>query len=330
MIQNKKIAVVIPCYRVATHILGVISSIDKYVDNIYVVDDRCPEFSGKIVTDHCADERVKVIFNSQNLGVGGAVISGYLASLKDDNEIVVKIDGDGQMDPTLLINFVVPIIKGEADYSKGNRFFDLEHINRMPKIRLIGNSILSFANKISSGYWDIFDPTNGYTAIHQDLIRKISFNRVSPRYFFESDMLFRLNILKAVVVDVPMDAYYGDEKSSLNIFSAIPEFFVKHMKNFAKRVFYNYYLRDMSVASLELPLGISLIFFGMFYSVLNWYHFGSLGIPTPLGTVMIAALALLFGLQFLLAFLAYDISSVPRRPIHHVKSIDSHKLVARQ
>ena len=317
MKSEKKIAVVIPCYRVRKHILRVISQITNIVDYIYVVDDRCPEGSGAFVIDNCLDKRVQVIFNVENLGVGGAVIVGYEAALIDDVDIVVKIDGDGQMDPKLLDDFIDPILLGEADYAKGNRFFDLEHINRMPKIRLLGNSILSFMNKISSGYWNIFDPTNGYTAIHAEVIKKIAFTRVSKRYFFESDMLFRLNILKAVVVDIPMNAFYGNELSNLKAHKVMGEFLVKHFRNFIKRIFYNYYLRDMSVASIELPIGICLLLFGVFHGLINWYRYSILGVPTPLGTIMISALSLLFGTQFILAFLSFDVESVPKRIIHH-------------
>lgn len=312
-----KIAVVIPCFRVKNHILDVIAGIGPSVDKIYLVDDRCPELTAMYVKEVCKDSRITFIEHTINQGVGGAVISGYKAALFDGIDVVVKIDGDGQMDPALIPDFIRPILEGKADYTKGNRFFDLEHINRMPKMRLLGNSILSFMNKISTGYWDIFDPTNGYTAIHSAIIKKIAFSRVSKRYFFESDMLFRLNILKAVVIDIPMDAIYGDEKSGLKISSVLWEFFSKHWVNFYKRVFYNYYLRDMSVASFELPLGIALLIFGLLHGLTSWYTYSHLGVATPLGTIMISALALLFGLQFLLAFLSYDISSVPRRAIHH-------------
>jgi len=312
-----KIAVVIPCYRVRNHIQSLLNGIGPEVANIYLVDDCCPEQTGVFVEQHIQDPRIKIIMNPHNLGVGGAVIQGYLAASADGMDVVVKIDGDGQMDPQLIFDFVDPIISGAADYAKGNRFFDLEHINRMPKLRLIGNSILSIANKISSGYWNIFDPTNGYTAIHVDLIRKIAFAKVSKRYFFESDMLFRLNILKAVVVDVPMDAKYGDEKSGLKIPKVMGSFIAGHIRNFCKRIFYNYYLRDMSIASFELPAGLLLFCFGLYYGLTNWYYYSINNMLTPTGSIMISALALIFGFQLLLAFLAFDISAIPRRPIHH-------------
>ena len=311
-----RIAVVIPCFQVKKHILNVIGAIGPEVTKIYVVDDKCPEESGKFVVDNCQDPRVTVSFNAVNLGVGGAVMAGYQAALKDDMHIVIKIDGDEQMDPALIPRFVQPIKDGRADYTKGNRFFNLDNVRSMPALRLFGNAVLSFLNKLSSGYWDLFDPTNGYTAIHTEVLRELPFDKVSQRYFFESDMLFRLNLLKAVVVDVPMDAKYGDEVSNLKVSKIVTEFLGKHARNFYKRIFYNYYLRDLSLASIELPLGLLLFIFGTSFGLLQWWHAAANELATPAGTVMLSALPTLMGLQLILAFLAYDIGSVPRTPRH--------------
>jgi dolichol-phosphate mannosyltransferase len=310
------IAVVIPCYRVTRHILDVISGIGPEVSRIYVVDDQCPENSGDFARTHCIDPRVMVLTHTENQGVGGAVMTGYAAAIADGATVIVKIDGDGQMDASLIPNFVAPILAGEADYTKGNRFFDLEKIREMPALRLFGNAVLSFMTKVSSGYWDIFDPTNGYTAIHADVARRLPLKKISRRYFFESDMLFRLNTLNAVVIDVPMDAVYGDEISNLKVSKIVTEFLGKHVHNFFKRLFYNYYLRNMSLASIELPLGIGLILMGGSYGIWHWLTSASADVTTPAGTVMLAALPILMGVQLILAFLAYDIASVPRRPIH--------------
>jgi dolichol-phosphate mannosyltransferase len=315
-IKNNLIAVVIPCYKVKDHVLNVISRIGPEVFRIYVVDDCCPESSGDYVSRNCRDERIRIIKNDINLGVGGAVMEGYKAAIADNVDIIVKVDGDGQMDPSLIEEFVFPIISGEADYTKGNRFFDLEKIHSMPPMRLFGNAVLSFLSKLSTGYWDLFDPTNGYTAIHVDVANALPFNKISKRYFFETDLLFRLNTIRAVVVDIPMDAVYGEEVSNLKISKIIGEFFVKHLRNLIKRIFYNYYLRDMSLASFELPLGLVFIVFGTIYGGINWYDSAQAGISTPAGTVMLSALPIFMGLQFLIAFVGYDISSVPRRLRH--------------
>jgi dolichol-phosphate mannosyltransferase len=320
---NPKIAVVIPSYKVRNHILGVITRIGPEVARIYVVDDCCPDGSGEFVETNCRDERVTVIRNPENKGVGGAVMTGYQAAIAEGMDIIVKLDGDGQMDPSLIPDFIAPIAAGEADYTKGNRFFDLEEIHAMPKVRLFGNAALSFMTKLSSGYWDLFDPTNGYTAIHRDVARHLPFKKISHRYFFESDILFRLNTLRAVVVDIPMDAKYGDEVSNLKISIIVGEFFFKHIRNFGKRIFYNYYLRDMSLASLELPIGILMFVAGATFGMVHWANSLQSGIPTPAGTVMLSALPVLLGTQFILAFIGYDISSVPKRPFHlQRKSVD--------
>lgn len=274
-----------------------------------------------MVENACADSRVRVIYHSVNQGVGGAVMSGYKAAIADGAEVLVKVDGDGQMDPGLIPAFIAPIMAGEADYTKGNRFFYLDEILSMPKVRLFGNAVLSFMTKLSSGYWNLFDPTNGYTAIHADVARHLPFEKISRRYFFETDMLFRLNTLRAVVVDVPMDARYCDEISNLKISKIVGEFLVKHVRNFSKRIFYNYYLRDMSLASIELPLGVLLLFSGCGFGVYHWINSLQEGVATPSGTVMLAALPILLGVQLVLAFLGYDIANVPRKPLYKSRRI---------
>lgn len=310
-----KIAVVVPAYRVSRHILGVIASTGPMVGQIIVIDDACPDGSGALVEARCRDPRVVVLRHETNQGVGGAVMTGYRHAIDSGAEIIVKIDGDGQMDPGLLPRFVAPISAGMADYTKGNRFYDLSRIGQMPALRLVGNAMLSFMAKFSSGYWDVFDPTNGYTAISARVARLLPADKISRRYFFETDMMFRLGTFRAVVVDVPMDARYADESSNLRIGRVLGEFLAKHVRNFCKRIFYNYFLRDLSVASFELLAGLALLAFGTGFGAVAWWTGVSDGVPTTAGTVMLAAMPVLVGLQFLLAFLSYDIASVPRLPL---------------
>jgi glycosyltransferase involved in cell wall biosynthesis len=311
-----RIAVVIPCYRVREQILGVLAGLDASVSAVYVVDDACPEHSGDWVQQQCPDPRVQVLRHGSNQGVGGAVMTGYRAALADGMEILVKVDGDGQMDLALLPRLLAPIAAGQADYTKGNRFYDLTRIGQMPKLRLFGNAVLSLMAKLSTGYWNVFDTNNGFTALHAKVARRLPWTKISPRYFFESDMLFRLNTVRAVVVDIPMDAKYGGETSSLKVHAVVGEFLAKHARNFAKRVFYNYFLRDMTAASLELVLGCAALLFGVVFGAWHWAQGLASGLPTPLGTIMLAALPTMLGLQLLLAFVAYDVANVPRRAIH--------------
>lgn len=314
--EQARIAIVIPSFRVIRHVLDVIGAVPAFVECIYVVDDACPDGSGDYVERHCQDARVRVLRHAVNQGVGGAVITGYRAAIDDGMDIAVKVDGDNQMDPALIPDFVQPILDGDADYTKGNRFFDLEHVRSMPGIRSFGNAVLSFITKLSSGYWDLFDPTNGYTAIHTEVARLLPFEKISRRYFFETDMLFRLNTLRATVIDIPMKARYADEVSNLRISRILGEFVAKHARNFFKRIFYNYYLRDMSLASIELPLGIIFLCFGVLYGAYHWVASSHKGIVTPAGTVMLSALPILAGVQLLLGFIGYDVASVPSRALH--------------
>jgi glycosyltransferase involved in cell wall biosynthesis len=311
-----RIAVVIPCYRVTRHIAAVLAAIGPECWRIYVVDDACPEHTGDFVASNTSDPRIRILRHEVNKGVGGAVITGYRAAAEDGATVIVKIDGDGQMDPRLIGRFVTPILAGEADYTKGNRFYDLDHIARMPRIRIFGNAMLSILAKLSTGYWGIFDPTNGYTAIHARLVRLVTLEKLSERYFFETDLLFRLNTVRAVVLDVPMDAKYEDESSNLRVGQVIGEFLLKHLRNLGKRIFYNYFLRDMSIASLQLVSGILLLSFGIAFGGYHWLEAMRTGIPNTAGTVMIAALSILAGIQFSLSFMSYDMASAPQRPIH--------------
>jgi hypothetical protein len=220
------------------------------------------------------------------------------------------------MNPGHISALIAPIVNGMADYTKGNRFYYLEGVQQMPLVRLIGNAALSFIAKFSTGYWDIFDPTNGFTAVHARVLERLPLEKVDKRYFFESDILFRLNTIRAVVMDVPLPARYADEKSNLNIFRSIPEFAFKHLRNSLKRIFYNYYLRDFSVMSLELLLGCIALFMGISFGSIAWVKSVRTGIVATSGTVMLAALPTLAGIQLLLSFLAADSGNVPKIPLH--------------
>jgi dolichol-phosphate mannosyltransferase len=311
-----RIAVVIPSYRVKPHILEVLGRIGPEVSRIYVVDDRCPESSGDHVEANCRDPRVRVLRHEVNQGVGGATMSGMRQAVADGAEVILKIDGDGQMDPALIPRFVRPILEGRADYAKGNRFHHIEDVRAMPRVRLFGNAVLSFMAKISTGNWGIFDPTNGYLAIHGRVAALLPWDKIERRYFFESDLLYHLYNLRAVVIDVPMRAVYGEERSGLKPAAMLLPFLAKHARNFAKRIFYNYYLRDFSIASAELVVGLLALCFGVFFGGSRWLASVESGVVASAGTVMTAALPVIVGVQFLMGFLNYDIQNAPRTPIH--------------
>jgi dolichol-phosphate mannosyltransferase len=320
MVTKKKrsIAVIVPCYRVRDSILQVVRDGLDNADAVYCVDDACPEESGRLVESEFDDERVRVIFADQNGGVGSAMKIGYKAALDDGHDIMVKLDGDGQMDASLIPRFTAPIEDGKADYCKGNRFHELDYLEGMPAIRLFGNSVLSLLTKVSSGYWKIFDPTNGYTAIHASVLKLLPLDKLHNRYFFESDMLFRLNISRAVVWDIPMRALYGNEQSSLHIRHQVLPFLFGHMKNFFKRTFYTYFLRDFNIATLQLLAGLGFGLFGLIFGLSAWSQSINSGVEATAGTVMLAAMPSIIAVQFLLSFLNYDIQNVPIHPLSKV------------
>lgn len=310
-----RIAVAIPCYKVTQHVLGVINAIGPEVEAIYAVDDACPVGSGRFIEEHNQDPRVRVLYNPENRGVGGAIVTAYKAAIADGMDIVVKIDGDGQMDPSLLPLFVRPLLRHQADYTKGNRFYRPESVQDMPPVRLFGNAVLSFMTKLSCGYWNVMDPTNGYTAVRTCVLAELPLDKLESRYFFETDMLFRLNTVRAVVKDVPMDSVYADEESNLRIGKVLPEFLRKHASRLWRRYVYNYLVRDFNVGTLYSLSGVLLVLLGTFFGLWRWIVSSSTSHPATSGTVMLAALPILIGIQCLIAFLHYDVSSVPTEPV---------------
>lgn len=316
MTPNCRIAVVIPSFRVRAQILQVIEGIGPEVGWIYVVDDACPEQVGAWVRERCTDPRVEVLTHTHNQGVGGATLTGYRHAIASGADAVVKLDGDGQMDPELILRIAGPLLAGQADYSKGNRFHRLAFTRGMPGLRLVGNALLSFMSKLSSGYWQITDPTNGFTAIRRELLTELELDRIARRYFFESDLLYHLNQLRAVVVDVPMQARYEGGPSSLRPLQVVGPFLRGHLHNTIRRVGYSYLLRGFSVASVELGLGGLLLLTGSAFGIWQWAASNDSGVPATAGTVMLAALPIIIGVQMLLSWLNFDVAAEPRLPVH--------------
>lgn len=305
-----QIAAIIPCYRVKNKIESVLRSIDPRIA-IVCVDDCCPEQSGRFV-ESLQLPNVRVIHNEKNLGVGGAVKAGYRYMLAhSEAQVFVKVDGDGQMPGERIAELARPIAEGRADYVKGNRFHYLRNLKGMPTVRLVGNAGLSFLTKLSSGYWDLMDPTNGFTAISREHLQELPLDEIDNRYFFESDMLCRLYLQNAVVRQFPMKAKYEDEQSSLRPARVFGEFLRKNLRNTLRRIVYTYYVRDFNAGSLALALSTALGIIGMFYGISQWLATIETGQARASGTVMLTALCLIFSLQFLLFFLTVDIQNNP-------------------
>ena len=309
------VAVVIPCYRVGARVLSLIPRIGPEVGWIFVVDDACPEHTGDLVEAQCRDPRVQVIRRAANGGVGAAVVDGWRAALASPARIVVKLDGDGQMDPALVPRLVAPIRGGRADYAKGNRFHSLRDTAGMPAARLLGNAALGFMARLATGYWQLFDSTNGFVAIHREVLRQLPLARLAPRYFFESDVLYELGQLRAVVCEMPMQAVYDGEPSSLRPLRMVGPFTRGHLRNFGRRLLYGYFIRGFSLASVELLLGTLLLSFGVAFGGWRWWISAASGEVASAGTVMLAGLPVIIGMQLLLSWLNFDVAAEPRVPV---------------
>lgn len=307
-----KIAVVIPAYKAALTIQKVIEHLPSFVCEVIVVDDCSPDNTSEIVTAlQRNDPRITLHRHVSNQGVGGAVWTGYKIALEKGADVVVKMDSDDQMDPVYIEPLIRPIIDRRADYVKGNRFLHEKELVRMPWMRRIGNLGLSFLTKLASGYWNIFDPTNGYTAIRASLIPKLNEARIDRRYFFESSMLIELGMQRAVVRDISIPAKYGDEKSSLSELKSLIEFPPKLLRALIRRTIYLYFLRDFTAVSVFIVAGFLLSFFGFLWGVRHWVLSMQTGSESSTGTVMIAVLPLIIGLQLILQAVVLDIQNVP-------------------
>jgi hypothetical protein len=306
---------------VKSKILGVIKNIPGTVGKIILVDDLCPEGTGIYVKQNCSDDRLEILFHECNKGVGGAMVTGYKRAIELGASVVVKLDGDGQMDPSHIDELVFPINSKDADYVKGSRFYFVKELRNMPFVRLIGNSILSFYNKLISGYWDIMDPTNGYTAIHTAILKMLPLEKISQDFFFESDMLFRLNTIRAVVKEVPVPVSYENNKSNLRIIKVLFTFPYKYFTRFVKRILYNYFIRDFNIGTLELIISILFISIGSSFGIYHWWKSISDGVPATAGTVIISALLIILGFQSFLAYLHFDLLNIPKKVLIKSKLI---------
>jgi glycosyltransferase involved in cell wall biosynthesis len=314
--SSRVIGVVIPAFRAEKHILTVLAGIPRFVSFIIVVDDCSPDHTAELVRT-CADPRIYLVSEEKNRGVGGAVLSGYHKAMELGAEIIVKMDSDGQMDPAYIIPLIAPILMDQADYTKGNRFLHADELKSMPVLRRLGNAGLSFLTKAASGYWNIFDPTNGYTAIHASIIPTLNLNRLHRRFFFESSMLMELGMLRAVIRDIYIPAKYHDEVSSLSEWKALFEFPPRLLAGFLRRLLIQYFVRDFGIFSMLLVLGLSFITFGLLFGIYHWYLSSITATIASTGTVMIAVLSLILGCQLLIQCIAVDIQNIPQAPVHN-------------
>lgn len=311
MYKGNQVTTVVPAHNEALHICRVVQTLPDFVDRIIVVDD-CSQDGTAEAALSCNDSRLLVLRTPSNQGVGGAVVLGYRKALELGSDIVVKMDGDGQMDPEYLSPLLDAIVDHGCDYAKGNRFLASDSLGQMPKRRLIGNIGLTFLTKLASGYWHIFDPQNGYTAIKTEALRALDVDRIHKRFFFENDILVHLNLLNSRVKDVAIPARYGEEVSDLSLIGTGLTFPLLLLRRYLRRIYQKYVLRDFSPIALFLFLGTVLFFWGTLLGFFIWIKSYFTEHPASTGTIMLSLLPLILGFQLLLQGFVMDIQETPK------------------
>lgn len=311
MYKNHTIAVVVPAYREENHIADVIATMPAIVDHILVVDDASPDRTFAVATA-AADPRTEVLQHAENQGVGGAIITGHKRALELGADVNVVMAGDGQMDVSYLPQLLDPIVDDGYGFSKANRLFSTSSFAGMPRHRIFGNVVLTFLTKISSGYWNLVDPQNGYTAVSKEALARVPLDRVAKRYEFENDLLIWLNIADVRAIDVPIPAIYGSEVSGIKLHKVVPRLVGTLLSGFWRRFWLKYVLWSFSPIALLMLLGLPLFLFGVITGV--WAIAVSFSEPASVstGTWLLAVAPTLVGIQFLLQAFVLDIEATPK------------------
>ena len=308
MRENLRYCVILPAYNESRHLATVVSRIPDWVDGIVIVDDASTDDTLR-VAESLADTRVRVHHHEKNRGVGGAMVTGFRAALDGGYDVAIKMDADDQMDPGELPTLVRPIELGMAEYVKGNRFRRTGRPSSMPGRRWFGNVVLSFLTKVASGYWHVFDPQCGFVAITAPTLRRLKLDGMARDYFFENDMLIRLNVIDARVVDVDTSSLYGDETSHVSIGRVSWTFPPRLARGFLWRFMRRHLMNDFGLIGFLAIVGAAFTLFGTMFGLYHWFLSATNGIPTTTGTVMIAVVPLILGIQMLLQALSLEVQS---------------------
>ncbi len=306
MYKDKKISVVVPCHNEESQIEAVVKGLPEYIDKIVIIDDKSNDETVHIIKKlKNGNDKIISIFHNKNQGVGAAIASGYKWSRDNDIDISVVMAGDNQMDPKDLPAILDPLVQDNVDYSKGNRLFSGEAYKKIPKMRYLGNSVLSLFTKIASGYWHIADSQSGYTAINKKMLNVINWDNMFKRYGQPNDLLVSLNINNAVVRDVHIEPVYGvGEKSGIKIYKVIFSIGWLLVKSFLRRMKQKYIIRDFHPLIFFYFFGIVFMLVTIALSIrlgFRWYEDGYVPQITALATMfsfMSSSLFILFAMWF--------------------------------
>jgi glycosyltransferase involved in cell wall biosynthesis len=308
MLEGKSVAVVVPAFGEEELIAATLGGLPGFVDRVYVVDDASTDATAERAQAF-GDSRVEVIRHEQNIGVGAAIITGYQRALADGVDVVCVMAADNQMDPAELESLVRPVARGEVDYAKANRLFTGEAWRVIPRHRYIGNAVLSLLTKIASGYWHVADSQAGYTAISHDMLGQLDLDRIYRGYGFPNDMLVHLNVWNARVRDVPSRPVYGvGERSGIKIRRVVPRISWLLLKGFLWRLREKYVIRDFHPLVFFYALGIVMTITGLALGIVET-ALRIAGNAVSVGTVVLVALLLVSGSQFMLFAMWFDMES---------------------
>jgi len=310
--RERKIGVVVPAHNEEEFLGQVLQSMPSYVDGVFVVDDGSTDGTGRVLEEwRDKDPRIKPVVHKQNHGVGASIGDGYRQALEGGMDVVAVMAGDGQMDPDQLPKLLDPVVSGETDYAKGNRLPRRELRRSMPKKRLLGNAVLSLLTKIASGYWNVLDPQNGYTAASRQVLEKLDLEGIYPGYGCPNDILIKLNVYNFRVKDVWMPAVYGDEVSGIRMRSYLPKVSRLLVKGFFWRLWEKYVITDFHPLIFFYFLGMVLLPIGLVIALMVVYNRFMFGTIT-LSTVVLAALLIISGMQSLFFAMLFDMQSSAR------------------
>ncbi|HSP55775.1 MAG TPA: glycosyltransferase family 2 protein [Dehalococcoidia bacterium] len=300
----------IPAFNEEKLIANTITTLPDFVDMAVVVDDASTDRTSEVVLG-LKDPRVILERNDENQGIGYTVIRGYKRLIAEGIEIVCLMAGDAQCDPAYLHTLIDPVLDGECDYGKANRFFHREALKQMPTFRRVGNILMSIVTKFATGYYSISDSQNSYSAIRAETLRRVDLDDISPRYEFENSSLLHYSLTNVRIKDIPVPAVYGEEESTIRMTSFLRRAFWVMIKGFFRRIFEKYVLYSFHPIALFLFSGTVLSLWGIGFG--TWVAIDSLGQNTATtGTVMLAVLPFLMGFQLLLSAIVLDIQNEPK------------------
>ncbi|MDQ2984972.1 MAG: glycosyltransferase family 2 protein [Actinomycetota bacterium] len=308
MLDDKRVAVVIPAYNEEQLIGKTVGGIPYFVDRIYVVDDGSEDATAEQARASDGD-RVRVLEHKENRGVGAAVVTGYKQAIDDEVDVTAVMNADAQMDPADLEKLVRVVASGDTDYAKANRLMIANSWEQMPRHRWLGNAILSFLTKIASGYWHVADSQSGYTAINLESLRMLNLDRIYPRYGFPNDLLVHLNVVNRRVRDIPSRPIYGvGERSDLRLRRVVPTISWLLIRRFFWRLKEKYVIRDFHPLVLFYALGMFLLLAGFVLGCVET-GFRLSGEHIPAATAVLIALLFISGLQLTLFAMWFDMES---------------------